>query len=195
VGESQIRTMAANMAHEAGLDGALLFAVIKTESGWNPRAFRHEPAFYTRYIADNPDLNALWGGAPRRISSSYGLGQLMYTTALENGFSRNRPPEDLYDPKTNLELTIRLLTRLLRKYGGNVKDAVAAYNSGRPFDKAPRFTRETHVPKVLRAMGGTATTLAKKATTALPSWTWLALAGISGLLIVALAARGGQQGV
>lgn len=188
----QLRALAANKARAAGLDGALLFAVIQTESGWNPRAYRYEPAFYTRYI-QGKDLQTLWGGSPRRISASYGLGQLMYTTALENGFSRSRPPEDLYDPETNIDLTIRLLTRLLKRYGGNVRDAVAAYNSGRPFAKAPKFTRETHVPKVMRAMGRT-TELVRGAADSLPSWTWIALAGAAGLILVAIAARGGPQG-
>lgn len=193
-GSGSLKTLAASKAAQAGVPGNLLFAVIHTESGWNPRAYRYEPGFFNRYIRPNADLRRLWGGNPRRISASYGLGQLMYTTALDLGFPRSRPPEDLYDPTLNLDLTIRLLDRLLKKHRGDVKDVIAAYNSGRPYAKAPDFTRNVHVPKVLKAMGLKTSSLVGKATSTLPSWTWLAVAGIAGVLLVALAAKGGYRG-
>jgi len=83
---------------------------------------------------------------------------------------------------------------LLKKYRGDVRDAIAAYNSGRPYAKAPKFTRNVHVPKVLRAMGVKGSSLVRKATSTLPSWTWIAVAGLAGILLVAMATRGGYRG-
>ncbi len=56
----------------------------------NPQAYRYEPV-YTRYIQNK----AAWKSnpyydSPKRISASYGLMQIMYTTAYSVGF-RGKP--------------------------------------------------------------------------------------------------------
>lgn len=149
---TDLHQLADNSAVRHGIDPRLLRAVVSVESSWNPRAYRHEPKFFDRYVKGTPWMK-LWGGDSRRLAASYGLGQLMYSTAVRAGFPRDRPPEDLYDPRVNLDLTARHLAGLNHRFG-NVRDVAAAYNSGRPFAKAPAYTRNTYVPRVLSRLGG-----------------------------------------
>lgn len=108
-----------------GVDPLLIEAVIQQESGGKADAFRFEPGFYLRYLEKDPKFK---GQDPRRISSSYGLMQLMYTTALELGFQGE--PEELFDVGLNINLGTKLLAKLLKKFDGDVEKTLAAYNGG-----------------------------------------------------------------
>ena len=110
-----------------GLDPDLLEALVIVESSGRADAFRYEPGYYARYLANNP---AYEGKNPRRVASSYGLCQVMYPTALQYGFRRDAEPEMLFLPGVNLDLGARILSNLLARYGGNVESALQAYNGG-----------------------------------------------------------------
>jgi soluble lytic murein transglycosylase-like protein len=84
-------------------------AVILTESSGNPNAYRAEPA-----IND----------------ASYGLMQLLYSTAQSLGYTGS--PDGLYDPGVNIDLGTKLLSQLREKYGDDVQAVYSAYNSGSP---------------------------------------------------------------
>ena len=61
--------------------------------------------------------------------SSYGLGQILYTTAVNLGYTGI--PEKLYDPETNIELIARYHSRTLETYGNvSVEQMIRAYNAG-----------------------------------------------------------------
>lgn len=130
----EIETAAA--AH--GLDPDLVAAVVEQESnGWTS-AFRYEPDFWDRYLAKNPSLATR---NPREVSSSYGLMQVMYTTAVEHGFPGQ--PWELFAPAVGLEYGCRMLARLLTWANGLytglesersavvTRAALAAYNGGK----------------------------------------------------------------
>ncbi|MCH9730784.1 MAG: lytic transglycosylase domain-containing protein [Actinomycetia bacterium] len=147
---SELQRLADTTARRHGLSAAAFRALIDTESSWNPRAYRHEPAFFARYIRGRVEWSrSPWGQNSRRSAASYGLGQLMYTTAVQMGFPRNRPPEELYDPALNLDLTARKWRSVLARAGGNPAEAYSLYNSGLPLDRAPASTRDKHVPRFL----------------------------------------------
>ena len=151
---AQLQQMATEEAHAAGVSPRLVHAVVRAESSWRPQAHRYEPKHYARRIQGNPRYMSMpWYSQPTRIAASYGLMQLMYKTALGLGFPKTTPPEALYDPRLNLRLGSRLLATLSRQYGGNLRDILAAYNSGRPYAKAPSRTRTSYVPRTLRYMG------------------------------------------
>jgi peptidoglycan lytic transglycosylase len=90
------------------LDPYLVMAVVREESGFNPRAT---------------------SGA-----SAHGLMQLMTPTARElareRSRSRRRPRVNLDDPATNLRLGCRYLSEMVRQFDGNLEEALAAYNAG-----------------------------------------------------------------
>ena len=114
-------------AHEHGLDADLIEALVLTESSGRADAFRFEPGFYDRYLAHNPQFT---GQVPRRVASSYGLCQVMYTTALQYDYPYP-DPEYLFVPAINLEFGGRILADLLEWADGDVLKALAGYNGGK----------------------------------------------------------------
>jgi soluble lytic murein transglycosylase-like protein len=108
-----------------GLDPNLVEAIVIAESSGCTDAFRYEPGFYRRYLESNPkyaDQN------PRRVSSSYGLMQVMFSTAQQYGFSE--VPEALFVPETGLQYGCLHLKRLMAWAKGDTRKAAAAYNGG-----------------------------------------------------------------
>lgn len=120
-----------------GLDPVLVEAVVVQESGGNTDAFRFEREFWNRYLKGNPryrDLN------PRRVSSSYGLMQVMYARVLEDKVADNDAwePELLFLPVNGLDIGCGFLAELMTWAAGKTSDptlhiqaALAAYNGGR----------------------------------------------------------------
>lgn len=100
-------------AASRGVRPALLNGVITQESFWNPRAIR---------------------GEAHLASASIGLGQLLPSTA-------NMTPDQLRDPRQNIQATATYLAMQLRRYNGDEAAAVAAYNAGRAvrLQKGARF--------------------------------------------------------
>lgn len=120
-----------------GIPASLLASVVAQESDGKANAYRYEPAFYDRYIKNNPDwIGHKYHGKPEIISASYGLGQQMFTTAYETADRelKARISADytiLYDPGINLGLTAKLLKKLMTLYGNRRRDTLAAYNAGK----------------------------------------------------------------
>lgn len=98
-----------------GVDPALLKAHAAQESAFDPHAYRAEPR-----IGD----------------ASYGLMQLLYTTARRYSNVSIPTAADrqeltgLYEPGLNVPLAARLIADNLAAAGGDVDTAIAAYNEG-----------------------------------------------------------------
>lgn len=136
----------------------LLKAVAEVESGFNQTAYRYEPGFWKKYLADNPE----WKNQdPAVVSASYGLFQLMWTTAWSLGFRGTQ--EDLWNPVINIELGAKLLRVLIDKVrkrqaweGSRLWDieiALACYNggtTGNPDEKG-NLRNQRYVDRVLEA--------------------------------------------
>ncbi len=88
-------------AQEYNVDSLLVFAIIKSESNFNPDASSHHKA--------------------------KGLMQLMENTAGELSKEENI---NLYDPETNIRLGTCYFAKLLEKYNYQIGIALAAYNAG-----------------------------------------------------------------
>lgn len=134
---------AAAAAH--GLDPDLVEAVVCVESSGKTHAYRYEPAFWRRYLADTPEYA---DANPERVAASYGLMQVMYTTAKDHGFSPT-DPEFLFVPRMGLDYGCRHLARCLAWSGGNVEQALAFYNGGRKGNEAPPYRNAPYARKVL----------------------------------------------
>lgn len=137
-------------ARKRKLDADLVMAIIEQESGGakptQELAFRHEPGFWRRYLRANP----LYRDAdPLRVSSSYGLMQIMYTTAVEMGFTGE--PEELVSPRVNIDWGTAYFASCLRWANGNVEKALSAYNGGRGTAAGPGpWPNQGYVDKVLQ---------------------------------------------
>lgn len=93
------------------VDPKLIYATIMLESGGNTYAVRQEPT-----IGD----------------ASYGLGQILYGTALGIGFEGT--PNDLFDPEVNIDLIARYHKRNQDVYGDlSAEELTIAYNAGSPY--------------------------------------------------------------
>jgi soluble lytic murein transglycosylase-like protein len=125
-------------AEKWGLPRKWLMAQILHESGYNPYAKRVEPGFLERYGHTVAKLArkqgnrtaGLWLRAPLDFNASYGLMQVMWSTAVERGFTCTYPSE-LFDIDLNLEYGCAELHRQLVKADGDLGVALDAYNDGR----------------------------------------------------------------
>lgn len=137
----EVETVAA--AHQ--LDPDLVMAVCLVESSGLTHAYRYEPGFWLRYMADKPE----WKDAnPHRTSASYGLMQVMYTTAQQHGFVGL--PESLFQPMIGLEYGCRHLRYLLDKCNNDMEQALAQYNGGEKGNMERPFRNSNYVQKVVR---------------------------------------------
>src|SRR5215467_7823575 len=96
-------------ADQNGLDANEIASVIQTESSGNPNSFRAEPKY---------------------PPGSYGLMQILYTTAQGLGYSGS--PDGLFDVETNIGLGSQLWAQLKSRFGDDPAALYSAYNSGSP---------------------------------------------------------------
>lgn len=122
------RSMVDKWCTELKVSQSLILAIIQMESAGNPSAVRYEPEYEKRYILNN----AVWrercrsiGISSKEAATSYGLMQLMFTTAW--GFNC-RNPKDLFDPNTNIRFGTALVAQKLKKF--DVKETLCSYNGG-----------------------------------------------------------------
>lgn len=103
--QTSYRAVITTVANAFGLEPRLVEAIVWIESRGQADAFRFEPKFWERYkLAQRPEYADM---IPRRASSSYGLMQVMYPTAREQGFDGE--PEMLFVPRENLHWGCRIL--------------------------------------------------------------------------------------
>lgn len=143
-------------ANAQGLDPLLVTAIVLQESAANTDAFRHERLFWNRYLKAKPE----WKDEnPRRVSSSYGLMQVMYPVAVERGMSRAMPPESLFVPALGLSYGVAQLRWLSDKMDAAYPQAtpadkrkalLASYNGGFQGPDALRPDNRLYAESVLR---------------------------------------------
>lgn len=159
-----------SIAREYGFEPNLIRRIITVESGGDADALRLEPAFWARYIKGKP----LTGFVPARDdkdneitgddyeqytselterccrSYSFGLMQIMLTTAREIGGYKASDPGYLAYPHTNVTVGCRVLRHYVDREGGSLDDGISSYNTGRPLEfrnKAGRimYNRDGHI--------------------------------------------------
>lgn len=94
-------------AKEYDVDKYMIYAIIKAESNFNPEVTSQ--------------------------SEAIGLMQLLEDTAIERSNAINEvtvTKQELYDPKTNIQLGTSYYSYLLSYYQGNTALALTAYNAG-----------------------------------------------------------------
>jgi soluble lytic murein transglycosylase-like protein len=134
-GENDFDSLLTPAAAGAGVELALVKAIIGEESQFDPNAYHFD--------GPDPTLNA-----------SYGLMQVEGTTA--RGYGYTGPVQGLYDPSRNITLGIRRLRQALDRQGSDVARAVSDYNGGNrpslgfgtPFPSG-RFGDQPYVDAVL----------------------------------------------
>jgi soluble lytic murein transglycosylase-like protein len=120
-------------AQKYSVEPALIYAHIFVESAFKPAAQRWE--FGQQY--------------------SRGLMQLLDSTA-DSLAGRKLSIQETLDPDTNIDLGTKYIRQNLDRYSGDYPKAIAAYNAGsaKINPKTGKFTNQTYVDKVLRALEG-----------------------------------------
>ena len=133
-GPRELREIARGIAELRGLDPVLVWAVVEQESSWRPDATRYEEHY--RWLVVPAEGCGLPDGQAeiRGQRTSWGLMQVMGAVARELGLSG--PFEALLRPGLGLEYGCRYLARQLRVTDGDVRGALASYNSGRATSEA-----------------------------------------------------------
>lgn len=123
---------------------ALVLAIIQMESAGNPTARRAEPEALASAIHERRDekinmIAKITGLDPIEIMSSYGLMQLMVTTAWGYLSARHKGPgviDALYSPDQNIRYGVSHLATLLKKRDGDIRLAARDYNGAGPMAEA-----------------------------------------------------------
>ena len=103
-------------AEKYGLDPQLIYATIMTESEGNPNAYRFEP---------------------RLNQASYGLGQILESTARSLGFTGS--PQELFIPEVGIDLVGQYHKKNLDHFGElSPHELTTAYNTGSPWKRPHR---------------------------------------------------------
>lgn len=135
---NRFRLIIEHCAAQYNLDPDVVQGVIEQESSGRWFSYRYEPMFFGRYLQQKPEYR---DRDPREVSASYGLMQVMYSTAIENGFAGE--PWDLFKPEVAIDLGCRHLSKLVlwarKQYTGLsihadakiLRAALAAYNGGK----------------------------------------------------------------
>lgn len=127
------------------LDSTLVEAVVIQESAGITSAIRYESAFWAKYMSADPRFK---GADPKRVSSSYGLMQVMYIVAIEVGF-RYQEPEYLFVPSIGLDSGCKKLRQLMDWAKGTEAQALAAYNGGKGKNATPPYRNQVYADAVL----------------------------------------------
>jgi hypothetical protein len=137
------------------VEAAVLKAIAMQESGlvWISYRFgKSERRFYRKYIEGKPEwMKHRYYTEPKVIAASWGLMQIMYTTAVQMGLPREAPWHTIMEPETNILLGARYYANQMDRYG-NASAAIAAYNAGSPrvVEGTNRFENQDYVDKVWR---------------------------------------------
>jgi len=94
-------------AHANGIEPALVYAIMREESGYQPDALS---------VAGARGLTQIMPDTGRRLASDLGA------TAFD--------PAELFVPERNLELGAFYLSQLVGRFGGRFSAAIASYNAG-----------------------------------------------------------------
>ncbi len=132
------------IASQFHLDPDVIEAIVMTESSGKTHAYRFEPGFWQQYMKDKPQYD---GANPERVSSSYGLMQVMYPVACELGFSE-AAPEYLFVPTIGLHWGCKKFRSLLDWAQQNVDQALAAYNGGKGGNAIAPYRNQAYVDRV-----------------------------------------------
>lgn len=136
-------------ADDNQINWEVLASICSVESGGNPHVMRYEPNYRWTYNVNQfaHSLGITVQTEEQLQKHSMGLCQIMGGLARsELGFKDHL--SKLLDPKVNLDLGAKHLSKLLKKY--DEIDAIAAYNAGSPRKSAGgHYENQPYVNKVV----------------------------------------------
>lgn len=125
---SELVSFAHSAAAQHGLDADLVCAVIEQESSWRTHEIRYEQDFFDRYCFPLLKNSEMTPTEARARAFSWGLMQVMGQTAREFGYPEALPA--LCIPQNGIAIGCKVLAHKVAVNGGNVRDALNAWNGG-----------------------------------------------------------------
>jgi soluble lytic murein transglycosylase-like protein len=130
VSPNELAPVIESIAANNNVDPDLIRAIIKQESNWDVNASRYEVKLGT---------------------SSWGLMQVLLTTAQSVMGDSSLSISQLVTPETNIIVGTKYIAALLARYSGDVRDAIAAYNAGTvKKNKDGTYVNQSYVDSVYR---------------------------------------------
>lgn len=128
---ASLNAVVEDTARKAGVEPALVRALIQNESGWDVNASRYEA-----HLKD----------------SSWGLMQVLLKTGKWILGDATLTVSQLVLPKTNIKAGTAYIKYQLTRYRNDVKDAIAAYNAGSVKKKKDgSYINQIYVDRVYRS--------------------------------------------
>ena len=125
--KSTLEPIIREMSQKYNIEPAWIMATIKAESNWDVNASRFEA---------------------HKVDASWGLMQLLLSTARSVLQNSNLTTTQLIQPRINIEAGTKFLSQLWSRFG-NMRDAIAAYNAGSPrLGKDGKYVNKEYVDKV-----------------------------------------------
>lgn len=147
--EMQVPEQVDIVATRHGLDPLWVAAIVEVESAGNPWAVRYEPKW--RYFIEAQIRGVSHDTEVNQQKTSWGLMQVMGTVARELGCDAPFLSV-LCSPVVGLEYGCQYLAKQLKRYDGDILDAVSAYNAGTAKKSADgMYANQSYVDKVKRA--------------------------------------------
>lgn len=127
----------------------LIIAIISKESSGVKETIRYEQNY--RYFNDTEGFASKNGISTETETCaqrmSWGLMQIMGSTARDMGFT-DLLPKMIY-PNFNIEIGCKYLHKMIKRYDGDKKKAISAYNAGVARIKGGIFANNQYVSDVL----------------------------------------------
>jgi soluble lytic murein transglycosylase-like protein len=135
-----------------GVDSTLVIAIIHVESSLKSKTCRYEPGYQWLVDVDFWAKKQGFSSATEEALQKFSWGpmHIMGATARDHGFDGFIP--DLCQPELGIEFGVRHLKSQLKRYKGNVLEAISSYNAGREMCDLTGCEDEKYVMKVVNWM-------------------------------------------
>lgn len=147
---SKLKEIVRLEAVKSSISTRFIFALIETESDWEPWAVKYEPDY--RWTVEDPNLGKFKCSddtIQTMQSFSYGLCQIMGNHFYDFGFDGFCT--QLLDPKLNIMVAIKILEGFEHKEINSPEELYATYNAGTAMVlPSGRFSNQENVGRFMR---------------------------------------------
>ena len=146
--DKEVNRIIKEKSKKYGVDEKIVKGIIKAESGGVIFSVRNDTRALKKqkWATKAVDHLGLWENKYRFFSG--GLMHPLYLNAISMGYNVNF--YSFLNPEINIEIGIKILKNYIKKYHGNIEDAVSAYNIGSAKKKDGKYINQDYVDKVMK---------------------------------------------
>lgn len=133
-----------------GIDEKIIRGIIHAESGGVIFSVRNDTRALSKQAWAVNAIKKLGLEKNKYKFFSGGLMHPLYLNAVSFGFRGSF--YEFLNPEVNIEIGCKILKGYIKKYKGNIKDAIASYNIGSAKIRNGKYINQDYVDKVIGAM-------------------------------------------